>query len=119
LSRQAVNQCVIRAQAGMTRRIHANTIARISQPASDKSGVIADAAWLRRILSSKYRPSCHWNSGFLVEPNDPADLRARLRWLKDHPAEAAAMGEAARRRVLEKFTWDAVVDRCLAAYGKR
>src|SRR5262249_14619684 len=56
-------------------------------------------------------------SGFVVPPNDPATLGQRLRWLRDHPHEAEAMGQAARRRVLEKFTWPAVVRRCLKLYG--
>ena len=55
-------------------------------------------------------------SGFLVPPNDPESLRERLHWLRDHPAEAAAMGRAARQRVLDRFTWAAVVRRCLAIY---
>jgi glycosyltransferase involved in cell wall biosynthesis len=55
-------------------------------------------------------------TGFVVPPNDPAALGARLSWLRDHPAEARRMGEAARRRVLARFTWPAVVRRCLDAY---
>ena len=55
-------------------------------------------------------------TGFLVPPNNPAALRERLEWLRDHPAEATRLGEAGRRRVLERFTWPAVVQRCLAAY---
>jgi glycosyltransferase involved in cell wall biosynthesis len=55
-------------------------------------------------------------TGFVVPPNDPAALREKLRWLHDHPDEAEQMGRAARRRVLEKFTWPAVVARCLEAY---
>jgi glycosyltransferase involved in cell wall biosynthesis len=56
-------------------------------------------------------------TGFIVPPNDPAALRAKLRWLRDHPADAARMGQNARHRVLERFTWAAVVRRCLDAYG--
>lgn len=56
-------------------------------------------------------------SGFLVPPNDPSALRDRLRWYRDHPREAETMGVAARQRVLEKFTWPAVVARCLRAYA--
>jgi glycosyltransferase involved in cell wall biosynthesis len=56
-------------------------------------------------------------TGFLVPPNDPAGLGRKLCWLRDHPAEARALGEAGRRRILEKFTWPAVVRRCLRAYG--
>lgn len=55
-------------------------------------------------------------TGFIVPPNDPAALRGKLAWLRDHPTEARQMGEAARARVLEKFTWPAVVRRCLEAY---
>jgi len=55
-------------------------------------------------------------TGFVVPANDPITLGERLRYLKTHPPEAEKMGRAARRRVLEKFTWDATVDRCLRAY---
>lgn len=56
-------------------------------------------------------------TGFVVPPNDPAALQARLEWLRDNPTEAARMGAAARRRVLDRFTWPAVVRRCLDAYA--
>lgn len=56
-------------------------------------------------------------SGFVVPPNDPAALSERLRWICDYPEAAAAMGAAARRRVLERFAWPKVVGRCLAAYA--
>lgn len=56
-------------------------------------------------------------SGFIVPPNSPEELGGRLRRLAERPREAAEMGRAARRRVLEKFTWPAVVRRCLEAYA--
>jgi glycosyltransferase involved in cell wall biosynthesis len=56
-------------------------------------------------------------SGFIVPPNDPAALADRIKWLREHPAEAAAMGVAARQRVLDKFTWPQVVRRCLQIYA--
>jgi glycosyltransferase involved in cell wall biosynthesis len=55
-------------------------------------------------------------TGFIVEPNEPEELGARIRWLLDHPREGAWMGAAARCRVLEHFTWPAVTQRCLEAY---
>jgi len=55
-------------------------------------------------------------SGFLVPPNDPAALGERIGWLRDHPVEAGRMGAAGRARIESRFTWDAVVDRCLAIY---
>jgi len=56
-------------------------------------------------------------SGFVVPPNDPAALRDKLIYLRDHPERARAMGEAARTRVLNHFTWPAVVERCLKIYA--
>ncbi len=58
-------------------------------------------------------------TGFVVPPNRPDLLREKLLWMRDHPAETCAMGEAARRHVLEKFTWPAVVRRCLDIYNAR
>ena len=56
-------------------------------------------------------------TGFAVPPNDPEALREKFEWLRDHPADTRAMGEAGRRRVLERFTWPAVVRRCFDAYA--
>lgn len=56
-------------------------------------------------------------TGLVVPPNDPAALGRALRWLRDNPARAAEMGRAARRRVLEMFSWPSVVDRCLKIYA--
>jgi glycosyltransferase involved in cell wall biosynthesis len=56
-------------------------------------------------------------SGFLVPPNDVVALREKLIWLHNHTEEAIRMGQAARERVLEKFTWSRVVQRCLEIYG--
>jgi glycosyltransferase involved in cell wall biosynthesis len=55
-------------------------------------------------------------TGFIVPPNDPEALREKICWMRDHPADAAAMGGRSRERVLDKFTWPRVVDRCLAIY---
>jgi glycosyltransferase involved in cell wall biosynthesis len=58
-------------------------------------------------------------TGFVVPPNNPEALREKLLWIRDHSAEACAMGQAARRHVLEKFTWPAVVRRCLDIYNAK
>jgi len=64
--------------------------------------------------------------GWLVRYGDRAGLGDRIRWMREHPAEAAAMGAAARRRIVEgrgslhggdTLTWDALASRCLEAYG--
>ena len=54
----------------------------------------------------------------VVDDADEANAE-RDRWipaLVDHPVESAAMGRSGRSRVLEKFTWPQVVERCLNAY---
>jgi len=56
-------------------------------------------------------------TGFLVPPNDPAALRAKLEWFQANPDRARAMGAAGRRRVQEHFGWDRVVQRCLTIYS--
>lgn len=56
-------------------------------------------------------------TGFVVTPNNPDALAEKIQWLRGHPAAARAMGAAARQRVVELFTWERVVDRCLQAYG--
>lgn len=55
-------------------------------------------------------------SGFIVEPGDSVALRSRLEWLATHPVDASAMGAAGRERVLVRFQWPDVVERCLDAY---
>ncbi|MGH7918000.1 MAG: glycosyltransferase, partial [Candidatus Binataceae bacterium] len=56
-------------------------------------------------------------NGFIVPPNDPTALREKIAWLLNNPHHAAAMGKAGRQRVLDRFTWPAVVRRCLEAYA--
>lgn len=58
----------------------------------------------------------HNVEGLVVPPGDTPALREALGFLLNHPAEAHRMGDAARQRVLEYFTWDKVAERCLAAY---
>ena len=55
-------------------------------------------------------------TGFVVPPGDHHALGGRLTWFANHPEEAAAMGAAGRRRMLERFQWADVVRRCLDAY---
>jgi len=43
------------------------------------------------------------DTGFLVPPNNPEALAKELAWMLSHPEHLAAMGVAARARVLERF----------------
>lgn len=43
-------------------------------------------------------------TGLHFEPGNSQDLAQKIQWLADHPAEARAMGDNARRVYLEKYT---------------
>jgi len=68
------------------------------------------------LLDAGHEPALLHERGFLVPPNDPDALAARLRRLQEHTDEAADMGSAARKRVTERFTWPDVGRRCLEIY---
>lgn len=55
-------------------------------------------------------------TGFLVDAGDVEALREKLIFLKSNPEAVLAMGEKARQRVLDRFTWEKVAERCLEAY---
>lgn len=55
-------------------------------------------------------------TGHLVDPGDVDALRNRLAEVLADPLRAAAMGAEGREVVLERFTWNAVACRCVAAY---
>jgi glycosyltransferase involved in cell wall biosynthesis len=49
--------------------------------------------------------------GFVVEPRSPEQLKDRLYVLLNSPDLRKRMGEAGRRKVLEKYTWDIIYDK--------
>ena len=55
-------------------------------------------------------------SGFLVPPEDPESMADRIMRLLRRPEEARRMGEAGRRRVVEKFTVQAMMANLVAIY---
>ncbi len=54
--------------------------------------------------------------GFIVKPGDVNAIAERLEYLYRNPEIVEQMGDAARRRVVEHFTWDHFRDRLLDAY---
>ena len=60
----------------------------------------------------------HGETGLLVEPGDVAELRDRLASVLGDPGMAARLGRRARERALERFTWRACAERCLAVYAE-
>ncbi len=59
----------------------------LSAPAGEATAVLAAA-----------------QAGLAVPPEDPAALAAAIRWMRDHPAEAAAMGARGRAFVTAHYT---------------
>ena len=55
--------------------------------------------------------------GIIVNPGDVTAIAAALEHLYHHPELVEQMGEAARRRVVENFTWDHYRERLLDAYA--
>jgi glycosyltransferase involved in cell wall biosynthesis len=53
--------------------------------------------------------------GFLVR-QDSLEIADRIVYLLEHPDESKAMGEAGRRKVFEKYTWQRVAERVELAY---
>jgi alpha-maltose-1-phosphate synthase len=71
--------------------------------------VASDAASLPEVVANG-------ESGLLVPPNRPEEIARGLGRLRDEPELWARLAAGARRRVEEQFTWERVVERCLAAY---
>ena len=56
-------------------------------------------------------------SGLLVPAGDPEALAGALRRVLGDPTLAQRLGEAGRRRVAERFSWDVIVERWEAVYA--
>ena len=73
--------------------------------------IASDAASLPEIVEPEA-------NGLLVPPNRPEAIREAILRLRDAPALWRRLSAGARRTVEQKFTWEKVVDRCLAAYAE-
>ncbi|NIP81683.1 MAG: glycosyltransferase, partial [Gemmatimonadetes bacterium] len=56
--------------------------------------------------------------GLLAPPGDASALAAAITRLLDDPHLGRRLGEAGRRHVEARFSWDAVLDRLLAVYDR-
>lgn len=57
-------------------------------------------------------------TGYLVSPNNPAQLADRLARLHDNPENALAFGRAGLRRARSTFTWKHVANQLTAVYER-
>lgn len=80
-------------------------------------GMACECACIATDVASLPEVVEHEVTGLVVPPNDPAALGAAIRWMREHPAERRAMGARGRERVLQRFSWPAVVANCLEAYA--
>jgi len=55
--------------------------------------------------------------GVIVQPGDVDAIAAAIQQFYDHPEMVERMGQAARERVVQNFTWDHYRTRLLHAYG--
>jgi glycosyltransferase involved in cell wall biosynthesis len=60
----------------------------------------------------------HQETGLLIPPEDPVRLAEAIAFLLARPAVATQMGQAARRRMQEAFTWERCVDAYDTLYRK-
>ncbi len=58
----------------------------------------------------------HLKTGYLVPPRDPEALAAGIDFLADNPDIRKRIGKAARKRVLEKFTWSKAAGEMVRVY---
>lgn len=57
-------------------------------------------------------------TGRLFQPGDPADLAAKAAWFLDHPVEAGAMRQAARREYDARYTPETNYARLISIYAE-
>lgn len=58
----------------------------------------------------------HGKTGLLVKPRDVESLIEALDYLLSHPEEAKAMGERARKVVIENYTWEKNAEKTMQVY---
>ena len=75
--------------------------------------VIGRAADGRSVLNAMDEIIEDGDTGFVTATHDSRALASRLRWLRDHPDAARAMGEKARQAAQSR-SWDSYAERCEA-----
>lgn len=56
--------------------------------------------------------------GWIVEPENPEQLSKSIQYVLDNPEEAEKMGWKARRKCIERYSWDAMDNVMVKVFGK-
>lgn len=92
-----------------TSRLEAFGIASLECMASGRPVVVSEIPGVDEVIEEG-------ETGLLARPFDPEDLARRIDELADDPGRREKMGEAARRRVVDRFTVEEVVDDLVEVY---
>jgi mannosyltransferase len=95
----------------------------LAHPSAIESfGLVYLEAWLagKPVIAGRTGPQAsvvvHGVDGLLVRPGNVKELGAAIERMLCEPGLAAALGQAGRAKVLERYTWDAVVERADIMY---
>lgn len=83
----------------------------IEAMAMEKAMVTSNIGWAKEVIFDA-------KTGFTVDPKDHIAYSEKILQLLKDPELAAKMGKAARKRVLEKFSTDVVVEQNIGVYEK-
>ena len=81
----------------------------IEAMAMEKALVTSDIGWAKEVMENG-------ETGFTVDPQDHAEFAKKILLLLNDPELARKMGEAARQRVVEKFSTEVVVEQNIRFY---
>lgn len=74
------------------------------------------------VIASKFGESARFlqeaNAGLAVDPLNPNEIADAIKWVLDHPDEAAEMGKRGRKLISEKYTWEKESTTLIALYEK-
>lgn len=56
--------------------------------------------------------------GWIVEPANPKRIAEMIEYVFDHPIEAAEMGQKARQKCIEKYSWDFMEEKLVTIFKK-
>jgi len=56
--------------------------------------------------------------GWIVEPENPAQLAEKIQYVLNNPEEAKAMGNKARQKCIEKYSWEVMEEILLKVFKK-